>query len=238
MARGIATESLEMFGIGRQVGNPGIHDSACAFHQFRQAAMTRFARSFEDKPQTFLDQVLELATTQRCLRLGPAVERAAPKCKQWKFFVWSVRKGWRSTLLFVPFCSRTPGPPPFSSMNPGAMGLFTLVGIAGEDDLDAPDLTEPPAETGKKVSSKTVGNGRPQTRSDGRAGRASEDNSGSTSRHAELSAALSASLRAELLRELEGLSSADGAALWAQQRLAAKKTLSAASTSSRHSNPS
>src|SRR6516162_9801800 len=29
-------------------------------------------------------------------------------------------------------------------------GLFTLVGIAGEDDLDAPDLTDPPAETGKK----------------------------------------------------------------------------------------
>ena len=104
--------------------------------------------------------------------------------------------------------------------------LFTLVGIAGEDDLDAPDLTEPPAETGKKVSSKTVGNGRQQARSDRR--RASANDSGSTSRHAELSAALSASLKAELLREVEGLSSADGAALWAQQRLAAKNTLSAA----------
>src|SRR5271157_2152725 len=50
-------------------------------------------------------------------------------------------------------------------------GLFTLVGIAGEDDLDAPDLTEPPAET-NKVSTKTVGNGGQQTRSDRRAGRA------------------------------------------------------------------
>jgi len=105
-------------------------------------------------------------------------------------------------------------------------GLFTLVGIAGEDDLDAPDLTEPPAETGKKVSSKTVGNGGQQSRSDRRPPRA--NNSGSTSRRAELSAVLSASLRAELLRELEGLSSADSAALWAQQRLAAKNTLSAA----------
>ena len=107
-------------------------------------------------------------------------------------------------------------------------GLFTLVGIAGEDDLDAPDLAEPPAETGKKVSSKTVGNGGQQTRPDRRRGRARANDSGSTSRHAELSAVLSASLRAELLREVEGLSSPDGAALWAQQRLAAKNTLSVA----------
>jgi hypothetical protein len=45
-----------------------------AFHQFGQAMMARLARSFEDEPQTFLDQVLELATAQRCLRLGPPVE--------------------------------------------------------------------------------------------------------------------------------------------------------------------
>ena len=74
MARRMAAESLEMFGIGRQVGDAGIYGSACAFHQFREAMLARFARSFEDKPQTFLDQVLELATTQRCFRLGPAVE--------------------------------------------------------------------------------------------------------------------------------------------------------------------
>src|SRR6516225_9018918 len=34
--------------------------------------------------------------------------------------------------------------------------LFTLVGIAGEDDLDAPDLTDPAPETGKL---RTGGNG-------------------------------------------------------------------------------
>jgi ERF superfamily len=107
-------------------------------------------------------------------------------------------------------------------------GLFTLVGIAGEDDLDAPDLTEPPAETGKKVSSKTIGNGGQQTQSDHRAGRATANNSGSTSRQAELSAVLSASLRADLLREVEGLNSVDDAAVWAHRRLAAKNTLSAA----------
>jgi hypothetical protein len=38
--------------------------------------------------------------------------------------------------------------------------LFTLVGIAGEDDLDAPDLTGPAAETSKlKINSKSGGNG-------------------------------------------------------------------------------
>jgi hypothetical protein len=40
--------------------------------------------------------------------------------------------------------------------------------------------------------------------------------------------ALSASLRAELLREIEGLGVADDAALWAQRRLPAKNQLSAA----------
>ena len=39
--------------------------------------------------------------------------------------------------------------------------------------------------------------------------------------------ALSASLSAELLREIEGLSAADDAALWAQRRLVAKNQLSA-----------
>ena len=106
-------------------------------------------------------------------------------------------------------------------------GLFTLVGIAGEDDLDAPDLTEPPAEI-NKVSTKTIGNGGQQTRSDRRAGRANANSSGSTSRQAELSAVLSASLRADLLREVEGLNSVDDAAVWAQRRLAAKNALSAA----------
>src|SRR5262249_41880601 len=44
----------------------------------------------------------------------------------------------------------------------------------------------------------------------------------------ELSVALSASLRTELLRQIDGLSSADEAALWAQRRLTAKNQLSAA----------
>jgi hypothetical protein len=107
--------------------------------------------------------------------------------------------------------------------------LFTLVGIAGEDDMDAPDLTEPTPETEKlRVNMKVGGNGAQQTSSDRRAGRGRTTKSNSASRHFELSAALSASLRAELLREIEGFSAADEAALWAQRRLAAKNQLSAA----------
>src|SRR6516165_6112452 len=105
--------------------------------------------------------------------------------------------------------------------------LFTLVGIAGEDDLDAPDLPHPSSETEKTGNGKTTGNGRQQTRSGRRADRAGSK-LGFSSQSPELSAALSASLKTELLREIEELSSSDAAALWAQHRLAAKQTLCAA----------
>jgi len=108
--------------------------------------------------------------------------------------------------------------------------LFTLVGIAGEDDLDAPDLMEPdPVIERPNVTSKTASNGGQQARADRlprRAGRANK--SGSVSLQSELSTALSASLRVELLREIDGLSSTDEAALWAHRRLEAKNQLSAA----------
>jgi hypothetical protein len=61
-----------------------------------------------------------------------------------------------------------------------------------------------------------------------KAGRARANKFNSPSPKSELSAALSASLRTELLREIEGLSAADNAALWAQRRLPAKNQLSAA----------
>ena len=102
--------------------------------------------------------------------------------------------------------------------------LFTLVGIAGEDDLDAPDLTEPSPEPDKPKTSSKGTNGGQQT---GSCRSKQIDKSGSIVLQSELSAALSSSLRDELLRELEALNSADDAALWAQRRLAAKNTLSA-----------
>jgi hypothetical protein len=99
--------------------------------------------------------------------------------------------------------------------------LFALVGIAGEDDLDAPDLAAPGSGT---ATIKSAGNGS----SDRSIGRGGGNKSASASLQPELSAALSASLRVELLREVDDLNSADKAALWAQRRLVAKNQLSAA----------
>jgi hypothetical protein len=97
--------------------------------------------------------------------------------------------------------------------------LFTLVGIAGEDDLDAPDLMAPtPAASLSKEprhDSRRGGNGRNRT---ARPKPAAD----------ELSLALSASLRDELLGEIESLNSNDEAALWARRRGGAKNSLNAA----------
>jgi hypothetical protein len=109
--------------------------------------------------------------------------------------------------------------------------LFALVGIAGEDDVDAPDLTDSTWEAKKlklKVHRKTGPSGDQQTYSDCPESRGRAKRSGSASLRRELSATLSASLRVELLREIEDLSAADDAALWAQRRLVAKNQLSAA----------
>jgi ERF superfamily len=101
--------------------------------------------------------------------------------------------------------------------------LFTLVGIAGEDDLDAPDLVAP---TPASSLSKTP---KPNSRTDGSGGN-HRPSAGAANRgcQCELSEALSASLRGELLREIESLKTADDAAFWALRRLGAKSTLHSA----------
>ncbi|MGC1233585.1 MAG: ERF family protein, partial [Xanthobacteraceae bacterium] len=107
--------------------------------------------------------------------------------------------------------------------------LFTLVGIAGEDHLDAPDLNEPTPETDKlRNNRRSGGNGGQQSASARRTDRGRAKKFASAWPQSELSVRLSASLRAELMREMEGLSTADDAALWAQRRLTAKSQLSAA----------
>jgi len=104
-----------------------------------------------------------------------------------------------------------------------------LVGIAGEDDLDAPDLIGPVPQTEKlSIESKSIGNGGQVTSSNRRAGRVRAKKFSSPSPASELSVALSASLKVELVREIECLGAADDAALWAQRRLPAKNQLSAA----------
>jgi hypothetical protein len=106
--------------------------------------------------------------------------------------------------------------------------LFTLVGIAGEDDIDAPDLTDPAPQTGKLSTDSTSStNGGQQSVSDSSAGRGKAKKLRSTTLKRELSAALSASLRTELRREIEALCAADDTALWARRRLPAKNQLSA-----------
>src|SRR5262249_47901095 len=101
--------------------------------------------------------------------------------------------------------------------------LFALVGIAGEDDLDAPDLVAPAPPTSQskppKRDSKTDSNGGNYSALTGAANQSCQS---------KLSAALSASLRDELLREIESLKTGDDAAVWAQRRLGAKSTLHSA----------
>src|SRR5262249_1541845 len=95
-------------------------------------------------------------------------------------------------------------------------GLFTLVGIAGEDDLDASDLgadPNPAAELPRPPGRRT-GSG------DGRLPRPSASSV--------LGAQLSASLRESLIQQMAAINSADEAAAWAQRRLPAKNTLTAA----------
>ena len=95
--------------------------------------------------------------------------------------------------------------------------------------MDAPDLGDPTAEAEQlKISKKTGGNGGQQNALDGFANQSRAKKSGSVSPKRELSSAPSASLRTDLLSEIEGLGSADDAALWVQRRLAAKNQLSVA----------
>jgi len=98
--------------------------------------------------------------------------------------------------------------------------LFTLVGIAGEDDLDAPDLCEgPPSLLPSAVDRSfkpkgTPGNGH------GRGGRKSESIT--------LDPEQSAALREKLLAQVGNITSADLAAAWAREALTAKNSLTTA----------
>jgi hypothetical protein len=112
--------------------------------------------------------------------------------------------------------------------------LFTLVGIAGEDDLDAPDLLNGPRPTG-------AGNGQhhPSQSADtdqvlrasaspGPRRRAGRDIDPHRQRHEpsrELQGQLSAVLREQLIGELASISGPDEAAEWARRTLKAKSTL-------------
>jgi hypothetical protein len=104
--------------------------------------------------------------------------------------------------------------------------LFTLVGIAGEDDLDAPDLDSGPKPAMEVPRSDS------RYRSDGQTGIAARSPRGRekpplASARSVLTAEQSAILRERLLEELLLIRSADEAAVWAQRNLPAKNTLTA-----------
>jgi ERF superfamily len=104
--------------------------------------------------------------------------------------------------------------------------LFTLVGIAGEDDLDAPDLMTPTTPTSKVDKPAEIGhlNGG-QVHSTQQFSGDRRANAASNRRKPTLEPQASASLRDQLTAELKDLNSAEDAANWAQRVLAAKNTL-------------
>jgi hypothetical protein len=98
--------------------------------------------------------------------------------------------------------------------------LFTLVGIAGEDDLDAPDIiAEPLPAIGAADDPNTI----QQTN------RKSPNGSVHKPRQPRPVLALepSAALRDQLVAEIVSIKLADDLALWAHRRMAAKNTLTA-----------
>ncbi|HKM54545.1 MAG TPA: ERF family protein [Isosphaeraceae bacterium] len=104
-------------------------------------------------------------------------------------------------------------------------GLFTLVGIAGEDDLDAPDLGAEP--TPSPEPSRPPGQSNGQTAAVRRTPEADRRRAEGSARSV-LGTQLSASLRESLIEQLAAVNSADQAAAWAHRNLAAKNKLAAA----------
>jgi hypothetical protein len=99
--------------------------------------------------------------------------------------------------------------------------LFTLVGIAGEDDLDTPDITTCGAVAGHEQDSRQDRVRPPPRGSGNRRLRSME-------RIPVLDVGQSAALRDDLLAEVARLTSADSAVTWAARALPAKNSLTGA----------
>jgi hypothetical protein len=110
------------------------------------------------------------------------------------------------------------------TVNPHRMGaalsyarryaLFALVGIAGEDDLDAPDLLTAPSPAAASDMSTGRQNGR-------------KPSNGSIHKQPLLATGPSAALRDRLIAEIHELKDGESLAVWAHRRLPAKNTLMA-----------
>jgi len=107
--------------------------------------------------------------------------------------------------------------------------LFTLVGIAGEDDLDASDLCDDPRSPAPPADQRSLklGHGQPpvQQRKPGNGQRRYGIHG---ERPGTLEPEQSAALREKLLTAVGSITSTDNAAIWAREALAAKNRLAAA----------
>jgi hypothetical protein len=100
--------------------------------------------------------------------------------------------------------------------------LFTLVGIAGEDDIDAPDLKAPIPPGSAAAKPAPNSQGRPNGgQSPSRGGPKVVSNLAKPI----LSAEASATLRDQLVGEVKEIASSDDAAVWAHRTLGAKNSL-------------
>jgi hypothetical protein len=104
--------------------------------------------------------------------------------------------------------------------------LFTLAGIVGDDDLDAPDLSAPePAVEAHNIQQPSNGQSKPNGRQRNLVRRslgAREGKPSSTSANPVLKVRLSAVLRDQLRNQLNDIDSAEAAAVWARRILPAK----------------
>ena len=113
--------------------------------------------------------------------------------------------------------------------------LFALAGIAGEDDLDAPDLVAPTNASSSEGTghAKAAGNGKLNGGRDGSVHRPTARRDARVRPPKEmLGPEASAELRDRLIAELGSISSSDEAAQWAHRSMAEKNRLSA--TDSQH----
>jgi hypothetical protein len=102
-------------------------------------------------------------------------------------------------------------------------GLFALVGIAGEDDLDAPDLHDEPV--GSAAGSTGAPTSRPHHGNGAAVGR--QDRSRAASARSLLCENESSRRRDELIAEIAGLADSDQALAWALRALPEKNRLRA-----------
>jgi len=107
--------------------------------------------------------------------------------------------------------------------------LFTLVGIAGEDDLDAPDLdaSTRPAHAWNGSASPNRGSTSGQAPDEGPSSAVRRRSAHSPPAAPILPPVQSTALRDRLVAEVAGLQSVDAAAAWVQRSLPAKNTLTA-----------